>query len=176
MLYRRWVCGLGVACVMASAASAGVVLSTPLDLSSVGIYSQTFQVSDYPGAGFTNLTRAVFSGLEQGEGGNLGIRSNLIDGSGSSFRESLFSGQESVGLSNASSFTVFFIANVPGSTFTLESFDLTVGSRTFSKSFTVTPGVPTPNTVPEPSSLLLAILGFGAAGALTRIRRPERQV
>ncbi len=171
MLQMRWVCGVSVACAMASAATAGVVLSTPLDFSSVGAYSQTFQVSDYPGAGFASLTGAVFSDLEQGEGGNLGIRSNIANGSGSGFGDSLFFGQESVGLANASSFTVFFIASA-GSTFTLESFNLTVGSQ----SFTVTPGSPTSGTVPEPSSLLLAILGCGAAGALTRIRRPLRQV
>lgn len=185
MLYQRWVCGMGVACAMASAASAGVVLSTPSDLSSVGSYSQTFQVSDFPGAGFARLTRAVFSDLEQGEGGNLGITSSfiqpsgfsqIIDQSGSSFSDPLFSGTESVTLQGTSTFVVFFINNRRGTTFTLESFDLTVGSQSFRESFTVTPGVPTPNTVPEPSSLLLAILGCGAAGALTRIRRSERQV
>ena len=150
---------------MATSATAGVVIG----ISPFSSYSQTFLVTDYPGAGFAALTGAVFSDFEAGDRGSVLIRSNVMSGSGSTIVEAVFSGYESVGLASATSFTVSFFPS--SGNFTLESFDLTVGTQRIS----ITPNSPVTGTVPEPATMLLVGLACCAAGATTRSRRQVLQ-
>ena len=167
----RWVYVAAACCAMATNSWASVVLGP-----AAKIYIQVFQVADYPGATFANLINVVTSDFDPTELGSARIFSNDPvngQGSGSGLHDDsiVF---ESVNISSATTFTVFFSAN-PGSEFTLDSYQLRVGNRAGSQVFTVIPGLVDSSSVPEPSSLLLVLAACMGVAGVSRSIATRRQ-